>query len=128
MKPREEFLVIETADGVAVYTPLQYPLEVPIGPDAQRLGVHGPSLVYPPRIHLTRAEFDDWRRQIESEGYTVTLGPFWRDPDMLAQGLEAVRRGDTISLEDFRNELLGRADGAGREEDRPLEAVEPPAS
>src|SRR6266536_1481765 len=126
MKPRQEFLVIEAGGDVAVYAPRQFPLGTPIDRDAKRLGVSGSSLVTPPKVHFIATEFDQWRRQLEGAGYTVTLGPFWTDADMLAKSDEAIRRGETISLEDFRDELLRRVGGAGREEDQRLEPVEPP--
>jgi hypothetical protein len=128
MQCKHEFLVLEAAGDIAVYPPHQFPLRTPIGRDAKRLGIYGTSFVLPPKIHLTPSEFDRWRTRLEGEGYTVTIGPFWTDPDMLEKSEEAGRRGETITLEEFRNELLRRAGGAGCEEDRRLESAEPPPS
>src|SRR4051794_10078018 len=117
MQPRQEFLVIERDGDIAVYTPRTFPPGTPIGRDAKRLGVDGPSRVRPPKIHLTAAEFDQWRHQLEEGGYTVTLGPFWRDPDMLAKSAEAIRRGKTVPLKEAFDELLREADGRRQADD-----------
>jgi hypothetical protein len=111
MNPKQEFLIIETSNDIAVYSPSTFPLGTPIARDARRLAVDGPLMVHPPKIHLNRAEFDQWRRQLEAEGNKLTIGPFWRHPELWEESMEAIRRGETISLEDFRNELLGKDGG-----------------
>jgi hypothetical protein len=126
MQPRQEFLVIETDGDIAVYTPRTFPTGTPIGRDAKRFGVDGPSLVRPPKTHLTAAEFDQWRSQLEEEGYTVTLGLFWRDPDMLAKSAEAIRRGETVPLKEAFDELLREADRRRQAKDQRMEALESP--
>ena len=128
MTPRQEFLILESGDNVAVYTPKTFPQGTPIGPDAKRLGIDGPARAQPPASHLSREEFDRWRGELEREGYTVTLGPFWRDPTPPEEVEELIRgRGKTVTLEEFRNELLGRAGGNGQPENRGLEPTEPSA-
>jgi hypothetical protein len=124
MTRKREFLVIETGEDVAVYAPSQFPLGTPIGPDAKRLGVDGPSPVQPPAIHLTRPDFDRWRRQLEGEGYSVTLGPFWRNRVSREEAEEAIRRGDTIPLKEAFDELLREAELRRQAVDRRVEAVE----
>ena len=80
MELTQEFLVLQSNGDVAVYTVKQFPRGTPIGPDAQRLRVVGPSRVEAPGIHLTPREFDHWRQELEREGRQVTLGPFWTNP------------------------------------------------
>src|SRR5512135_3613180 len=95
MQCKHEFLVLEAAGDIAVYPPShQFPLRTPIGRDAKRLGIYGTSFVLPPKIHLTPSEFERSRSQREGEGYTVTIGPFWTDPDMLEKPEEAARGDD----------------------------------
>src|SRR4051812_29060137 len=100
MKSRQEFLILKSDGLVNVYTVRTFPLGTPIGGDAERLGVDGPSPVRPPKAELSAAEFDDWRRHLENAGYAVTLGPYWRNPVSREQFEESVRRGDFIPLKD----------------------------
>jgi hypothetical protein len=123
MKPRQEFLILETDGGVAVYSPRTFPIGTPIGRDARRLGVNGPSLVRPPKVEMSEAEFDAWRQQVEGAGFTVTLGPFWRNPVSLEQAEEAIRRGETMPLKEAFDELLREAERREQEEDRRMEAL-----
>jgi len=110
MEVRQEFLVLESGGNVAVYAPRDFPLGTPIGPDAQRLRVLGAGHVEPPRIHLTRIEFDRWRQELESAGRQVTLGPFWTNPNAFLPLDEIIRRGATFRpLEEVRDELLRSA-------------------
>jgi hypothetical protein len=124
MQPRQEFLVIERDGDIAVYTPRTFPMGTPIGRDARRLGVDGPSRVRPPKIHLTAMEFDQWRHQLEEAGYTVTLDLFWGDPDRLARSVEAVRRGETVPLKEAFDELLREADRRSQAEGQRMESLE----
>jgi hypothetical protein len=133
MNPRQEFLVIESGDDVGVYTPSTFPLGTPIGPDARRLVVDGPSRVRPPKVHLTEAEFAAWQNQLEGAGYEVTLGPFWRDPASREE-IEAAIRGETKTwtLQEAREVLLceaalREAGGRSGDGDRRLEPVRDPA-
>jgi hypothetical protein len=116
MELKQEFLILESNGDVAVYRPSTFPLGTPIGRDAQKLRVEGPSRVEPPRIHLSRLEFDRWRQELESEGRRVTLGPFRTNPETLAESEAAIRQGNYRSLEDLRDELLRQADGPGDQE------------
>lgn len=111
MELTQEFLVLESNGDVAVYRPSTFPLGTPIGREAQRLRVVGPSRVEPPRIHLSRPEFDRWRQELEREGRRVTLGPFRTNPEALADAEAAIRQGNYRSLEGLRDELLRQADG-----------------
>ena len=107
METLQEFLILESDGDVAVYRPSTFPRGTQIGPDAQRLRVVGPSRVEPPRIQLTRLEFDRWRQELESAGRQVTLGPFWTGPYAFLPLEEIIRRGATFrSLEEVRDELL----------------------
>jgi hypothetical protein len=111
MELTQEFLVLESNGDVAVYTVVQFPRGTPIGPDAQRLRVVGPSRVEPPRIHLSRLEFDQWRVELEQAGRQVSLGPFWTSPDAFLPLEELRRRGVRFRpLEEVRDELLREAD------------------
>jgi hypothetical protein len=121
----QEFLVLGAESEIAVYAPRQFPSGTPIGPDARRLGITGPSAVRPPKVRWTPAEFDAWRRSLEGLGYSVTIGPFWRDPVSPEQAEEAVRLGQTAALKDAFDELLREAERRDDTEDQPMEAVEP---
>jgi hypothetical protein len=128
MRYKHEFLVLETAGDIAVYPPHQFPLGTPIGRDAKRLGISGTSFVLPPKVHLTPSEFDQWRTQLEGEDYTVTIGPFWRNPDLWETSLAEIERGETIPLREAFDEIRRRGDERSRARDRRLESAEPPAS
>src|SRR5947209_4145 len=116
MTPRQEFLIIESDDDVAVYTPSTFPIGTPILPDARRLGVDGPSLVRPPKTHLTASEFDGWQRQLVESGYAVTLGPFWTNPVTPETLEEVLRHGTFIPLKDAFDELLRESEGRSQAE------------
>ena len=124
------FLVIETeTDGTfGVYSIRQFPQGTVVGRDARRLRVVGESPVGPPKLYLTGAELDQWCRQLEASGHTVTIGPFWTTPDLLERSLKEAERGKTIPLREAFDELCRRADERDRAKNRRLEAVEPPAS
>jgi hypothetical protein len=124
MTPRQEFLILESGDSVAVYTPRTFPHGTPIGPDAKRLGIDGPSLVWPPATHLSRAEFDNWRGQLEREGYSATLGPYWRDPISPERAEEMVRNGKFIPLKEAFDELLREAERREQSDTQRVGAVE----
>ena len=128
MEPTQEFLILESNGDVAVYRPSTFPSGTPIGPDAQRLRVLGPGRVEPPRIHLTRLEFDRWRQELESEGRQVTLGPFRSNPALLLTLEEIIRRGEFRSLEEVRDELLREADERRGKESEQMASVESPDS
>jgi hypothetical protein len=122
---KQEFLVLEADGDVAVYAPSQFPIGTPIGRDARRLGVSGPAFARPPKVRLTGPEFERWRQQLEGEGYTVTLGPFWINPVRPEDADEAIRQGKVVPLQEAFDELLREAEGRGQSEDRRLEAVQP---
>jgi len=125
--PITQAFIVLAADGdFDVYGLRQIPKGTVIGRDAQRFRVVGETWVQPPKTRLTASELEQWRRQLEAAGHTVTTGPFWTDPDMLQKSDEAIRRGETIPLKDFFDELRRRADGPGCREDRQLESVTPP--
>jgi hypothetical protein len=128
METLQEFLVLESNGDVGVYTVRQFPRGTPIGPDARRLRVVGPSRVEPPRIHLTRPEFDRWRQELEGTGRQVTLGPFWTSPNAFLPLEELIRQGNFRSLEEVRDELLREADERSAQEDQRMAAVESPDS
>jgi hypothetical protein len=110
METLQEFLILESNGDVAVYRPSTFPRGTPIGPDAQRLRVMGAGRVEPPRIHLTRLEFDRWRQELEITGRQVTLGPYWTNPNAFLPLEEIIRRGATFrSLDEVRDELLRSA-------------------
>jgi len=111
MEVTQEFLVLESDGDVAVYAPSDFPLGTPIGRDAKRLRVASPSRVRPPRTHLTRHEFEQWREELESEGRSVTLGQFWSNPQAVLDPESVLAHGDFRPLEDVRDELLRQADG-----------------
>ncbi len=111
MEVRQEFLVLESDGDVAVYAPSDFPLGTPIGRDAKRLRVAGATRVRPPRVHLTCREFEDWRKELESEGRSVSLGGFWSNPEAVFDTDDVVSHGNFRPLEDVRDELLRRADG-----------------
>ncbi len=124
MTPRQEFLVLETFGDVAVYAPRQFVHGTPVGRDAQRLGIDGPSRVEPPQIHFTKAEFDQWRHRLEETGYTVTIGPFWRGPDLWEMSAEAIAQRRTVPLKEAFDELLNGVDRERQAKDQRMEAVE----
>jgi hypothetical protein len=124
----QEFLILESNGDVGVYTVRQFPRGTPIGPDAQRLRVVGPSRVEPTCIHLTRLEFDRWRRELASEGRQVTLGPFWTSPNAFLPLEELIRQGHSRSLEEVREERLREADARSNQEDQRMAPVESPDS
>ncbi len=124
MERTQEFLILPSNGDVAVYTVRQYPRGTPIGPDAQRLRVVGPSRVEPPGIHLTHLEFDRWRQELESEGRRVTLGPFWTNPKPFLPLEEIKRRGNWRSLEEVRDELLREADERSKRQADRMATVE----
>jgi hypothetical protein len=126
MERTQEFLILPSNGDVAVYTVRQFPRGTPIGPDAQRLRVVGPSRVEPPGIHLTHLAFDRWRHELESEGRRVTLGPFWTSPEAFLPLEEIIRRGNSRSLEEVRDELLREADERSARENERMESVELP--
>jgi len=111
MEVRQEFLVLESDGDVAVYAPSEFPLGTPIGRDAKRLCVLGPTRVRPPRIHLTHREFEQWRKELESEGRSVMLGQFWSNPQAVSDSDSVFARGNFWPLETVRDELLRQADG-----------------
>ena len=55
-------------------------------------------------------ELEEWCRHLEDSGRTVTMGPFWRDPEMLERSLASIARGETIPLREAFDELLREAD------------------
>jgi hypothetical protein len=128
MEKRQEFLVLESEGNVAVYAPSDFPIGTPIGRDAQRMGVSGPTRVRPPRARLTRLEFDRWRDEIEHAGFRVTLEAFWTNPRALVESEGEIRRGNYRSLEDVRDELLRQADGRSGEEAQRMAPVKSPYS
>jgi hypothetical protein len=124
----QEFLVLETEGTFGVYGVRQFPKGTVVGPDARRLRVVGDSPVSPPQRHLSGAELDQWCRQLEDSGRTVTIGPFWTTPGLLERSLEEAARGETIPLKEAFDELCRRADERDRAKDRRLASVEPPVS
>jgi hypothetical protein len=125
MALRQEFLVLESGNEVAVYAPSQFPSGTPIGRDARRLGVDGPSRARPPKISMSRLEFDRWCGQLEESDFTVTIGPFWTNPQVQDESEDVIRRRKSLPLKEAFDELLRQADGRVAQEDRPMEAVEP---
>ena len=111
MDVRQEFLILESNGDVAVYAPSDFPLGTPIGRDAKRLRVAGPSRVRPPRIHLTRRDFEQWRKELENEGHSVSLDQFWSNPQAVFDSENFLTHGNFRPLEDVRDELLRQADG-----------------
>lgn len=124
MKSRQEFLVLRSEGHVTVYTVRTFPLGTPIGGDAERLEVDGPSPARPPKTELSTSEFDDWRRHLESAGYALTLGPYWGKPVSREEFEESVRRGEFIPLKEAFDELLLEAEARRAGEDQPVEPVE----
>lgn len=124
------FLVIETeTDGTfGVYSIRQFPKGTVVGRDARRLRVVGESPVSPPKLHLSGAELEQWCRQLEDSGHTVTIGPFWTTPDLLESSLAEAARGETIPAKEFFDELCRRADERDRAKNPGMEPVEPRAS
>ena len=74
MDVRQEFLVLETDGDVAVYAPSDFPIGTPIGRDAKRLRVTGPSHVPAPPdpSHASRIQ-------------TMARGPCERGPFRVAR-------------------------------------------
>jgi hypothetical protein len=122
----QEFLVIETAGTFAVYGVRQFPKGTVVGRDARRLRVVGDSPVSPPQLHLSGPELEEWCRHLEDSGRTVTMGPFWRDPEMLERSLASIARGETIPLREAFDELLREADRRCQAEDQRMEALKSP--
>jgi hypothetical protein len=127
MAVTQGFLVLQTNGEFDVYSVGQFPKGTVVGRDALRFRVVGESWVQPPKTHLTGAELEQWRRQLEEAGHSVTVGPFWTDPDMLERSLAEIARGETVPLREAFDEIRRRADERSRSEDRRLESVEPPA-
>jgi hypothetical protein len=122
---QQEFVILESNGEVADYRPSTFPRGTPIGPHAQRLRVLGPWRVEPPRIQLTRLEFDHWRQELESAGREVTLGPFWTGPYAFLPLEVIIRRGATFrSLEEVRDELLREADERSDRESERMATIE----
>jgi hypothetical protein len=117
MDIEQEFLVLDSNGDVAVYTVRQFPRGTPIGPDAKRLTIVGPSRVPPPVARLTRPDFDRWRQDLELEGLRVTLSPYWTGPNAFLSLEEFIRRGGKFRpIEEVCDELLRQADGRGDQE------------
>jgi hypothetical protein len=114
MERIREFLILKAEAGFVLYAPSQFPRGTPIGPDARRLTVVGPSSVHPPKSYLTGDELDQWRADLEDAGYSATIGPFWRNPPKPEEVEEEIRRGELIPLKDAFDELLRRAAAEGR--------------
>jgi hypothetical protein len=111
MDVRQEFLVLESNGDVAVYAPSDFPVGTPIGRDAKRLRVAGPSRVRPPGLHLSRRDFEQWRQELEREGRSVSLDQFWSNPQAVFDSEDFLAHGNFRPLEDVRDELLRQADG-----------------
>jgi hypothetical protein len=124
----QELLVLQTDGTFRIYRVRDFPKGTVVGRDARRLRVVGESLVDPPQLPLTGPELDQWCRQLEDSGRSVTLGPFWTDPGRLERSLEQAERGETIPLKEAFDEIRGRTDERDRANNRRLESVEPPAS
>src|SRR5512135_3613181 len=120
MQYKHEFLVLETAGDIAVYPPTnsrwgRRSVAMPSGSAST-----GPRSSFLPRsispppssnglAHSVKARAT--RSPSDRSGPILTC---WRSPKR--------RRGETITLEEFRDERLRRAGGAGCEEDRRLES------
>jgi hypothetical protein len=92
MDVTQEFLVLPSKGGVLIYGVRDFPSGTPVGPDAQRLRVVGPVWVRPPFPELTEAQWESWQAQLQSAGFSVTVGPFWTStPSGRSRQLEAVR-------------------------------------
>ena len=92
MDVTQEFLVLPSNGTVFIYGVRDFPSGTAIGRDAQRLRVVGPVWVRPPDPKLTEAQWQDWQAQLQTAGFSVTVGPFWTSsPSGRSQPLEAVR-------------------------------------
>lgn len=125
MNKEREFLVLQTGKNIAVYSRRNFPMGVPLGPDAQRLRIAGPSRAVPPETHFTQPEFDRWRAELEAAGFTFTLGPFWRNPKFWEDRNAPLESIKTTSLKEAFDELLREAERRGQADDHLVEAVEP---
>src|SRR5437763_15126936 len=106
----EEFLVVPSNGSVRIYGVHDLPSGTFIGRDAQKLRVVGPVWVKPPRPELAEAQWPRWQDRLREAGFSVTLGPFWTNPNAFLPLEEMIRGGATSRpLEEVRDELLRSA-------------------
>lgn len=70
-EPVDTFYISDTEDGHVALS--RTPIESSSQEPAQLLLIAGKENVVPPKMLLTRAEFKDWRYQLEDEGCVVEL-------------------------------------------------------
>jgi hypothetical protein len=91
MAVTQEFLVLPSSGTVRVYGVREFPSGTFVDRDAKRMRVAGPVWVRPPRAELTEPQWESWRAQLQSAGFSVTVEPFWTSsPSGHYQPLEAV--------------------------------------
>jgi hypothetical protein len=101
---RQDFVVIPIEGGVRIHGVPDFPLEIGVGPHAQKLHVEGPVWVRQPRTELTLAQWERWQVQLKEAGWSVTVGPLWT-----GKPFEELTPDDFVPWEEFRDELLRSA-------------------